>query len=400
MAAPWLEREGVRHAELLLDAQAARALRVQRDKNLVEQDTQRRMERRLKIRALGAAVWLYLLGLKPREIARRLNVEVKTLRSWRAGWCKDHLQVIPRGRPVKCLDLGKRNGVIGFIQLVGPGVGLPTLEAAFRDVPRAELERILYGYRKEYLASGAHSVHALRWTKAGTVWAIDHLEPDVPVDGEFRFVVVARDLASGEQLLALPVKQKDMKAVAQALEALFLAHGAPLVLKADNAFDAEEVHAVLSTRGVELLLSPPETPRYNGSVEAGIGSLKTRTHHEAARNDRPGEWTCDDVEAGRLACNELGRPRGAAGPTPDELWATRRMPDLAERSLFRARVERHRLELRAEQGLLPGFELGRWDRTALEREAISRALVARGLLEVRRRRIPPPLYRARMGNIT
>lgn len=395
-----MEREGTRHAELLLDAQAARALGAKRDKNLVEQDTQRRMERRLKIRALGAAIWLFLWGLTPREIARRMNMDVKTLESWRAGWSRDHLKVIPRGRPVKCVDMATRNGVIAFIQLVGPGVGLPTLQAGFPDVSRAELERILHGYRKEYLGSGAHSVHALRWTKPGTVWAIDHLEPDVAVDAEFRFVLVVRDLASGEQLLALPVKRKDMKTVAEALVALFLAHGAPLVLKADNAFDAEEVHGVLSTWGVALLLSPPETPRYNGSVEAGIGSLKTRTHHEAAKNDRPGEWTCDDVEAGRLACNELGRPRGAAGPTPEALWATRRMADLAERSLFHARIERHRKEVRAEQGVLPGFELGRWDRTALEREAISRALVARGLLEVRRRRIPPPLYRARMGNIS
>ncbi|GMV84091.1 MAG: hypothetical protein AMXMBFR7_52750 [Planctomycetota bacterium] len=31
------------------------------------------------------------------------------------------------------------------------------------------------------------------------------------------------------------------------------------------------------------LLSPIYYPQYNGSAEAGIGSLQTRAHHEAAR---------------------------------------------------------------------------------------------------------------------
>ena len=53
-----------------------------------------------------------------------------------------------------------------------------------------------------------------------------------------------------------------------------------------------------------LLLSPPGTPEYNGAVEAGIESLKTRAHFIAARNDPPGEWTRDDVEGPRLMANE------------------------------------------------------------------------------------------------
>jgi hypothetical protein len=70
--------------------------------------------------------------------------------------------------------------------------------------------------------------------------------------------------------------------------------------------------------GTLQLLSPPGTPEYNGTCEAGIGSLKTRTHHEAARNDRPGEWTCDDVEGARMMDNETGRPWGVNGLTPKE----------------------------------------------------------------------------------
>jgi hypothetical protein len=40
--------------------------------------------------------------------------------------------------------------------------------------------------------------------------------------------------------------------------------------------------------------------------EAGIGGLQTRAHCEAARRDRPGEWTCDDVLAAQLSANQQG----------------------------------------------------------------------------------------------
>ncbi|MCW8131347.1 MAG: hypothetical protein KIS92_13445 [Planctomycetota bacterium] len=74
---------------------------------------------------------------------------------------------------------------------------------------------------------------------------------------------------------------------------------------------------------VEHLLSPAYYPKYNGGIEAGIGSLKTRIHHEAVRHEHPGEWTCDDVEAGRLQANELARPWGYKAECPLEAWMQR-----------------------------------------------------------------------------
>jgi hypothetical protein len=53
-------------------------------------------------------------------------------------------------------------------------------------------------------------------------------------------------------------------------------------------------------QGVTLLLSPPDTPRYNGACQAGLGALKTRTDHLAARDGDPATWTCNQVEAARL----------------------------------------------------------------------------------------------------
>jgi hypothetical protein len=51
------------------------------------------------------------------------------------------------------------------------------------------------------------------------------------------------------------------------------------------------------------LFSPPVTPEYNGACEAGNGSVKTLTDHQAAHHGRPGQWSCDDIETARSAAN-------------------------------------------------------------------------------------------------
>jgi hypothetical protein len=56
-------------------------------------------------------------------------------------------------------------------------------------------------------------------------------------------LVVLRDLATGNQLLALPVEGESAKATRDTLEALLLVFGPPLVMKSDNGslLMAEEV---------------------------------------------------------------------------------------------------------------------------------------------------------------
>jgi hypothetical protein len=70
-------------------------------------------------------------------------------------------------------------------------------------------------------------------------------------------------------------------------------HGVPLVLKSDNgsAFIAELFRGGLASCQVDILFSPGRMPSYNGSIEAGIGSLTSRTGQHAARRGWPGEWT-------------------------------------------------------------------------------------------------------------
>jgi transposase InsO family protein len=168
-----------------------------------------------------------------------------------------------------------------------------------------------------------------------------------------------------------------------------------LVLKADNGahFRAAGVADYLDAKGVRMLHSPPYTPRYNGAIEAGIGSLKTRTHEEAVRQGRPEAWTCADIEAARQQANLFSQPHGEGGPSPEQLWETRMPVSEDERREFREAVEKEIAE--REQAGYDGGEgpEQQAEREKRRREAISAVLVAQGYLSFTGRRIPLPIPR-------
>lgn len=184
------------------------------------------------------------------------------------------------------------------------------------------------------------------------------------------------------------------KVAKNALRRLFAAYGVPLVMKTDNgsAFISKIVRKFLRQNKVTHLLTPPRTPKYNGSIEAGIGSLSTHAYHEAARRGHPEELTCDDCAAAPLRANEITRPWGHDGPTPNQVWANRVPITDSEREAFIRAVEETETELRKEA------EIGSSDRkldkrteARIRRESIGRALVALGYLEIRRMRFTPPI---------
>ena len=179
-------------------------------------------------------------------------------------------------------------------------------------------------------------------------------------------------------------------------------YGTPWVLKSDNgsAFGAPAVATLLHNFGVLSLFSPPRTPSYNGAIEAGIGSLKARTAAHAARHGRPGCWTWDDVAGARLEANENARPRGLTGPTPDEAWAARASIPTSERASFAELVEDHRWTARRELALPSSGPLPVLTDRAVDRIAIRRALVDRGVLLFPRRPIPQPIPRQKAKAIT
>ena len=329
-------------------------------------------------------------GASTVEAARMLGVAPSTLTDWTRLWDRD-LEPKPLGPPAKRCDPATRQQIVEKLAERGPSLGLPTLRATFPGVAQRELRSLVGRYRRAAVRGKAILVHQLHWTEAGAVMAMDYKEAPAPVDGVFPAILSVRDLASHNAVLALPVEHATARATADALVALFSEHGAPLVMKSDNGshFTPPEVTEVLDRFGVLQLLSPPGTPSYNGSCEAGIGSLTVRAAHEAARHGRPGHWTSDDVEAGRAAANETGRPWGPNGPTPHEAWLARRpLGDL--RCALRDTVARLEHELRVERDLV-GRELDSKELASIRRECISRALVAHGILQVRRRRIRLPI---------
>jgi transposase InsO family protein len=331
-----------------------------------------------------------------------MGASVRTLAEWDRRFEQDRLAAAARGRRVKVVPSADAEALSALLDLLGSVATLPTLRRSFPELARAELEERLWAYRHDVLLKNGVEILSLRWTWVGAVWAMDFVQPPAPVDGCFPYVLAVRDLASGKALLWLPVREKSGASVRDALRALFVELGAPLVLKHDNdgPFIACETSELLAAHGVVGLRSPCYYPEYNGACEAGNGTLKTYAHHEAARHDRPGEWTCDDVEAARLRANELCRPRGHAGPTPDESWSAYRPAGPAERHTFGRAVEAERAR-RLDQAVADhGGPLTDNHRAHLERQAIHAALVTCGILEVRRRRISPPFKSRFWARIT
>jgi len=357
------------------------------------QRERREMERAVRMRAVDLAGRLKKTGHPRGWIASRLGVSTGALADWVSRKKSDGLAARARGRPIEILEMRKRQAIWAVLDLLGPFEGLPVLQERFPDVARAELEHQLRLYRKKFVGENHVDVIALRWLSPGAVWAIDFNEPPNPIDGIYKAVFKVRDLGSGKALAWLPTYDQRGKGVAETLEVLFKRHGAPLTIKRDNgsSLASEEVSNVMEKWGVVFLVSPPYYPEYNGSIESGIGTLSTYAHHEAARNSRPGEWTCDDVEAARLRANELSRPHGLRGPSPDEVWRNRDPINQTERVEFRKLLEKryeHDLDaMRKEKD----EALSMAELATARRGAITWALVESDILSIRRRRISPPI---------
>ncbi len=332
------------------------------------------------------------------EAAAKLHIAPDTLREWKRRYEKDRLAQRRLGRPMMPCPPETRSALVFLFHVFGPRLGLPSAKALFVADPRRALRRTIERLNRAYRRKRERLVHVLRWTRAGAVWAIDFSDPPGPLDGGFAKVLCVRDLASGMQLLALPAPDGTGAVACAALASLFTEHGAPLVLKFDNGshFLAGEVAERLDANGVLPLVSPPYFPAFNGSIEAGIGGLKARALLEAARHGRAASWTCDDLEAARRLANATARPRGPSGPTPDELWRARSPIAPAERHTFREAVGRELAAAAAVGNTSPEGGQDRREVAKIRRESIGRALVAQGLLEIRRRRVRPTIKALKM----
>lgn len=371
-------------------------------RGLGSQRRRRLAERAVRMSAVATSRWMRQRGCSLKAAAQRLGLKPDTLGRWAARWRRDQMKLKARGRPAERPNSDLRNEILGVFWIMGPHVGLPTLQDIFPDVTRAELVELQHRYTRTFRNRAGCVMHTLRWLEPGRVWAADFTDPPAPIDGIYNQILSTRDLCSGRNLCALPAESESGEVVRDALEASFVTEGAPLVFKSDNgaAFTCHEVQQVLARYGVLHLRSPVRTPAYNGSAEAGIGSIKTRAHYESARSDRPGHWSCDDVEVARQQANLTTHREGPMSLTPEQAWAARQPITQSERNAFRQVYDRYRHEercTRAEQGRPvtgPAAE------ASIDRVAIARALVECGYLLFRRRRISLPFIRRRVAKIS
>lgn len=380
----------MRHLEVIVNPpEQPRSVR----RGLPRQRRSREAERTARRSAVGFARWLEHHGTSCAAAARRLHLSPSALARWRRRWQQDRMALRPRGRPAQDVDRNLRQDILSVFSLMGPHASLLALRDLFPGVARAALENLLDRCRRVFRRRHRWCLRTLRWTRPGTVWAMDFTELLSPIDAEYRYLLLIRDLASGRQLLTLPCRTPSAAIAVVALRSLFRFCGRPLALKMDNgaAFVAEELRALLRAHGVFPLYSPPGTPAYNGSVEAGIGALEVRAFYESARHDRPGEWTCDDVATARLQANATARPHGPYGPTPDQAWQSRTRVTDIEAHLFSLAYDRECQRARAERESEGPTGDSHWLRASIDRVALSRALIERGYLLIRSRRITPPI---------
>lgn len=369
-------------------------------RGLPGQRAEREQEQTARRHAVETSARIAAQGFTAQQVAEFLNLSARTLRHWRHDFGG---LLLPNalGRPVLTATLAQRNDVFRTLEEVGPGIGLPTLRDWFPEVSRAVLDDMLRRYRCLWRRLNRQPIHLLHWTMPGRVWAIDFHGPRAGVDGLYPYLVAVRDLASGYVLMWRPVEALTADVALREVQSLFAQHGPPLVLKSDNgsAFIAAEFRAGLASAGVEMLFSPARTPSYNGSIEAGIGSLSQRTEQSAARRGHPGYWTLDDVSAAQLEANATARPFGALGPNPNTVWSARAPVGPEERSLFqRALASRRQEVIDAQGGLLATLREAAAQR-ATDRQAIRQVLVELGYLHLTRRTIPLPIRMQKAANI-
>ena len=355
------------------------------------QRRRRRVERAVRSEAIAFARLAHGTGHDDTECAGWLGLAVETLRRWRADWRESQLPVRARGRPPSRGDPVDRRMVIHVLTCLASRMGLPTLLRCFPKVPRGELIELQRRCRHVVDKRRPHeTVHVLRWTRSGSIWAFDFTQPPCPIDGCFPRLTAVRDLASSHQISALPSLDEQAEPAVRLLETLTQWHGVPLVIKLDNgsAMRSDELKQWAEDHRILLLYSPPGTPEYNGAVEAGIGSIATRAYHHAARNGRATRWTCDDIFAAVSEANETTRSWNRNGDSPAERWRSRIAISNDERERFMTCYRDHQQRERAERGISDDVHLQHYEQASIDRFAISRALIEHGYLQVRRRRIP------------
>lgn len=358
-------------------------------------------ERELRKRSVAFSRWAQQRGQTLTAAAGALQVSVRSLERWRRGWTTNRLALSPRGRPCRCAAEDVRRDVIDFLDGTGPATGLPALRHRYPQVARAELVDLLSDYRGDWRLSHVRQQSALNWLRPGSVWAMDFSHPPLAIDGCFPAMFAVRDLASGQQLLWLPVQDETADTAIDALHALFEEYGAPLVLKCDNGpgFVAQATKEFLCNWSMITLYSPPYAPWYNGAIERANRSLKEETAFLAEKAGHPGYWTSAELHQARRESNRLARPWGPEGPVAEAVWESRVLLSMDERDTLFENLEARRRAVCLEREVDPEAPLAHHLETEIVRLALQPVLESLGYLYITRRRIAPAINRRKRDRI-
>ena len=336
----------------------------------------------------AAALWdvARRRGLTCGAVSHPLRVCPRTLRRWRAA--ESHASE-PRsvGRPRFTLNRDLRSAIRRAVKELGVRTGVATFQQRFPQVPRRVLAAVKNHYRRTLFRWRRRQLARLEWRQPGRVWAIDHTEPPLTMQNQSDFILSVRDLATGLQLAWEPIRRADAETTVAVLTRLFAEHGPPLVLKSDNgkALTQGGVPVFLAEHQVTPLVSPVYRPQYNGSCEAGVKAMKTRTADLACLADRPGRWTSEDLAHALQIANEHHRA-GPHTPSRRERWEDRSSLTQTERAQFLFTLAHHREQLVA----LHASPLTKSQTRTLERQSTAQTLVELGHLIIHRRPNTPP----------
>lgn len=306
-----------------------------------------------RLHVLGVVGQGLAAGLQRPVALEAAGISPSTWRHWRRWQQAAAPPLANRGRPPRCASRAERLAATRFLVEHGSQVPLHALREHLPTVARAELVDLRRRYRRISRWHLDRFRGRLVWKHVGAVWAIDFTEPKELIGGTDRWILAIRDLASGYQLAWLSCAQATAEGVVEVLTALFLEHGAPLVLKSDNGcqFIAQVTLTLLVQWQVVPLFNPPRRPAYNGGLERTHPILKGYTAAAAQAQGRPAALLPEDLETGRLNANRFTRKLGAKGPTADEMWRAR--PPITDelRRAFQDTVQAERLRARAARGL-------------------------------------------------
>ena len=143
-------------------------------------------------------------------------------------------------------------------------------------VSRREFQKMVKEERRKINLLSKQKMKRIEWRIPSSCWAFDDTFYAKDSEGNKIWIHNIKDLASQYLLPPIAGKFLNGKEVAANLEKLFITHGAPLYLKADNGpnLNSIEVQQLLKRFQVIIVNSPEYYSKYNGSIEQANGLIK------------------------------------------------------------------------------------------------------------------------------